>query len=45
MSEALSKLRYIPLIGTLVFSFAITTAWAALLGYELFRLGEWALAG
>jgi hypothetical protein len=31
--------------GGLVFSFALTTIWAALLGYGVFRLGEWALAG
>ena len=40
-----SALHRISLIGTLVFSFALTTTWAALLGYEIFRLGEWALAG
>ena len=38
-------LRYLSLIGTVAFSFAITTTWAALLGYGLFRLGAWALAG
>jgi hypothetical protein len=41
MGRALSKL---PLITMLVFSLAITTTWAALLGYGLFRFGEWALA-
>jgi hypothetical protein len=45
MGEASSTLRYLSLIGTVAFSFAITTTWAALLGYGLFRLGAWALAG
>jgi hypothetical protein len=42
MSEAL---RYVSLIGTVVFSFTLTTTWAVLLGYGLFRLGAWVLAG
>jgi hypothetical protein len=41
MGEAL---RYLSLTATVVFSFAITTTWAALLGYGLFRLGAWAFA-
>jgi hypothetical protein len=45
MSAASSVLRRVSLIGTLVFGFALTTTWAALLGYGIFRLGEWALAG
>jgi hypothetical protein len=43
--EASSALRYVSLIGTVVFSFTLTMTWAALLGYGLFRLGVWALAG
>jgi hypothetical protein len=42
MSEAAS--RYLSLITTVVVSFAITTTWAAALGYGIFRLGAWALA-
>ena len=42
MSEAAS--RYLSLITTVVASFAITTTWAAVLGYGIFRLGAWALA-
>jgi hypothetical protein len=46
MSEAASSaLRHVSLIGTVVFSFTLTATWAALLGYGLFRLGAWALAG
>jgi hypothetical protein len=45
MREVSSALHYVSLIGTVVFSFTLTTTWAALLGYGLFRLGEWALAG
>jgi hypothetical protein len=45
MGEASSVLRRVSLIGTLVFSFSLTAAWAALLGYGLIRLGEWAIAG
>jgi hypothetical protein len=45
MREASSALHYVSLIGTVVFSFTLTTTWAALLGYGLFRLGVWALAG
>lgn len=41
MDEAL---RYLSLTATVVFSFALTATWAALLGYGLFRLGSWALA-
>jgi hypothetical protein len=46
MSEAASSaFRRVSLIGTLVFGLALTTTWAALLGYGLFRLGALALAG
>jgi hypothetical protein len=46
MSEAASSaLRHVSLIGTVVFRFTLTATWAALLGYGLFRLGAWALAG
>jgi len=45
MREASSALSYVSLIGTVVFSFTLTTTWAALLAYGLFRLGAWALAG
>jgi hypothetical protein len=45
MSEASSTSRHLSLIGTVVFGFTLTTTWAALLGYGLFRLGAWVLAG
>jgi hypothetical protein len=45
MSEAALILRRVSLIGTLIFGLAITATWAALLGYGVFRLGAWALAG
>jgi hypothetical protein len=45
MGKGLSALSYVPLIGTVVFSFTITTTWAALLGYGLYRIGAWVLAG
>ena len=44
MRDASSVLRRVSLISTLVFSFALTATWAVLLGYGIFRLGEWAIA-
>jgi hypothetical protein len=44
MGTVSSERHRVSLIGMIVFGFALTTTWVALLGYGLFRLGEWAIA-
>jgi hypothetical protein len=44
MSTASLALHRVSVISTLIFGLALTTTWAALLGYGLFRLGELAIA-
>ncbi len=45
MSMASLALHRVSVISTLLFGLALTTTWAVLLAYGLFRLGEWAIAG
>ena len=44
MGTVSSERHRVSLIGMIVFGFALTTTWVALLGYVLIRLGEWAIA-